>query len=252
MSNEDDLRDNDKKLAFEILTDIDRVLSLGHLARTDETDKAENMGRVFLATALDKNSILGRSFDIWNHQPAWKLMSTNGYATKSHLEPLDGLRGWITKYLDELDSEPSPNQHYVKTGEVYTGRKVIRSIVEQAQSSIDIQDNYLDHTILSLLEPLVISNSSVVVRLLTDRVSGTLLSDLPLFLQQYNVNVELKKHKAAHGRFIFIDKSVVYSTGSSLKDHGKKGDIITKVEIEAEKNKLIADFENWWQQADSN
>lgn len=249
MINEDDLRDNDKKLAFEVLADIDRVLNLGRLARIDETDKAENMCRVLLATALDKDSILGRGFDIWNRQTTWKSVSTDGYATKSHLDPLNGLRGWLTKFLDELDAEPSPSQQYVKTGEVYTGRKAIRNIVEQAQSSIDIQDNYLDHTILSLLEPLAKANPAIIIRLLTDHVSGTLMSDLPLFVQQYNVSVQLKKHKAAHGRFIILDNSFVYSTGSSLKDHGNKGDIITKVEIDADKNKLIADFDIWWQQA---
>ena len=232
--------------AIKLLAEIDGVLQLGEgVARVNEAQDIETKTLNFLQNSLDFNSLLGRKYDKWRRQGYWKHQSMDGFALRSHLVPLENLRGFLTDYLDEKDIKPSPTQKYVGTGKPFTGRSVLRDILSRAKKKIDIQDNYLDHEIFAILQPYFEANASLKARLLTsDKVKPGFMTDFPLFLKQYG-RVEAKINDKAHIRFIILDGTEVYSTGSSIKDIGKKGDAVLKIESD-EAKKAIEDFETWW------
>ncbi len=234
--------------ALKILAEIDKILQLGQkgLARVNETDDVEKRAKEFLQNNLDFDSELGRRYEKWNSATWWKDIPRDGFATTSHLAPLGNLRQFLTDFLDERDIKPLSNQQYVRTGEVFAGRRILRDILSRAKEKIDIQDNYLDLEIFAILEPYFQNNANLGVRLLTgDNVSSAFKSDFALFSKQFG-RVNAKTHDQAHGRFIILDSNEVFSVGHSLKDVGKKADVISKVEADEAKRKAIEDFETWW------
>lgn len=235
--------------ALKLLEEIDKVLGLGEkgLARMSEANAAELQAKIFLQNNLDSDSELGREYEKWSGKTTWyQDIAPSGFANRSHLAPLQALRDFLTKFLDASDIKIPPAQQYVRTGEVFTGRRALRVILSQAKEKIDIQDNYLDQEVFALLQPYFETNANIEVRLLTtDRVSNVFKSDLKAFINQFG-RVAAKTRDQAHGRFIILDSNEVYSVGHSLKDVGKKADAIVKIEDAEAKKKAIEDFENWW------
>ncbi len=234
--------------SLNLLKEIDNVLSLGEkgLARVNETNEVEIKAKNFLKTNLDLNSELGREYDKWGKGTWWKTMSRDGYTNDTHLAPLKGLREFLTRFLDVSDVGISPSQQYIKTNEVYSGRKALRDILSRVKNAIDIQDNYLDHEVFFILEPYFQNNANLKARLLTsDKFKNSFLSDFSLFSSQFG-RVEAKTHDQAHGRLIVLDNTEVYSVGHSLKDIGKKADVISKIETEEARKQAISDFDSWW------
>lgn len=236
------------KEALNLLKEIDNVLTLGEkgLVRVNEAKDIEKRTKEFLKNNLDSDSELGREYEKWSKSTLWKTVSRDGFANDSHLAPLKRLREFLTKLLDTSDIEASASQQYVKTGEVYSGRRALRNILSKAKNKIDIQDNYLDHEVFVVLEPYMQNNTNLNVRLLTgDKIKASFKSDFSLFFSQFG-RVEAKTHNQAHGRFIILDDDEVFSIGHSLKDIGKKADVISKIETENARKRAINDFENWW------
>ncbi len=237
-----------KKEAFKLLEKIDKILLLGEkgLARVEEVSEIEILLKNFLKDSLDSDSEIGRRFEKWQKVSRWKIIPRDGFAVRSHFAPLEGLRNFLTEYLEEENIQPQPTQKLVKKGEVYTGRKVLREIIGKAKNTIDIQDNYINVETLSILEPYVGANEKLKVRLTTDKIEPPFKSDLSLFFQQFG-RITVKVHKEAHGRFIILDEGRVYHLGHSLKDFGKKTDMISEVIETKAKNDTIRNFEDWWE-----
>ncbi len=234
--------------AIKLLAEIDKVLQLGEkgLARVSEANGAEKKLKDFMQTHLDFDSELGREYEKWSKTGTWyQDVVSNGFANRSHLAPVQTLRGFLTKLLDASDIKTPPTQQYVRTGEVFSGRRVLRDILSRAKSKIDIQDNYLDPEVFAILEPYFQNNANIEARLLTNQASNAFKSDLALFSKQFG-RVAAKTHNQAHIRLIILDGDEVFGVGHSLKDIGKKADAVSKIEDEVAKKKAIEDFENWW------
>lgn len=234
--------------ALNIIQEIDKVLALGEkgLARESEARDVEIRAKNFLENTLDLDSELGREYDKWHRSPIWKTPSHDGFANNSYLSPLSSLRNFITKLLDESDVDVPVDQQYIGTGKVFTGRKALREILKNAKVNVDIQDNYIDQEIFAILEPYLENNSSLQVRILTsDKAKPSFLSDFEAFKNQFG-RTAAKIHDQSHGRFVILDGSDVFSVGHSLKDIGKKADVISKITDDAARTDTIKDFEKWW------
>lgn len=112
-------------------------------------------------------------------------------------------------------------------------------------------DNFLHPNILAVLETYINDVPILQVRLLTRSQNNSnfksFISDLQLLAQQYPSRlIEAKENNKCHGRFIIVDRKVVYHSGHSFHDLGKKADHINKIENTDEVQKVITDFENWW------
>ncbi len=236
-----------KEEAIKLLAKTDETLLLGKkgLARVTETNEVEKELKTFLNANLDFDSELGREYEKWSKTTIWKTIPGDGFANQSYISPIIMLRDFLTRFLDVSDIQAPPTQQYVKTGEVYTGRKVLRDILSRAKNKIDVQDNYLDQEIFAILQPYFENNANIEVRLLTNQANNAFKSDFDVFSKQYG-RAKAKYNNQAHIRLIILDSNEVFSIGHSLKDVGKKADAVSKIEDDDARKKAIDDFESWW------
>lgn len=90
-------------------------------------------------------------------------------------------------------------------------------MIRKARRSIMLIDNYVDDTVLTLLDKRA---DGVVATIYTQRVCSQLQLDIERHNAQYPT-VEIRRFNKAHDRFLLIDDEV-YHIGASIKDLGKK------------------------------
>ena len=122
-----------------------------------------------------------------------------------------------------FDSFKDKNNHIFFEGQIYDAYSLMIKIFEKALSSIIIIDNYIDKNILDIL-----SKTNRKVTLVTNKYK---IQDYEKYKEQYD-NVTLVVNNSFHNRFIILDKKVLYHSGASFKDLGKKCFAITKIESE--------------------
>ena len=98
-------------------------------------------------------------------------------------------------------------------------------LIKSAQKRIILIDNYIDDSVLTMLDKRV---SGVSAEVYTMQISKQLAQDIAKHDSQY-IPILVRTLKKAHDRFLIIDDDV-YHVGASLKDLGKKWTAIMKME----------------------
>lgn len=111
-------------------------------------------------------------------------------------------------------------------GQIYDAYELIIDIIKTAKTKIVIIDNYIDDSILKMLQK---KNKNVEVIILTSQSCNLNKLDVKKFNEQY-YTLKIAKTDKFHDRFIIIDNKVLYHCGASLKDLGKKCFGINKIE----------------------
>ena len=127
----------------------------------------------------------------------------------------------LTLLENTFDSFRDKNNHIFFEGQIYDAYSLMIKIFDKALSSIIIIDNYIDKNILDIL-----SKTSRNVTLITNKYNNV---DYEKYKEQYN-NIAIVVNNSFHDRFIILDKKVLYHSGASFKDLGKKCFAITKIE----------------------
>ncbi|MBP5613010.1 MAG: hypothetical protein J6X35_02535 [Bacteroidales bacterium] len=109
-------------------------------------------------------------------------------------------------------------------------------LVRSAKERIVLFDNYVDDTMLTMLDK---RGENVSATIYTKAVSAQLELDLAKHNAQYRP-IEVKAFDKVHDRFLCID-STVYHIGASLKDLGKKWFAFSRMEMKAEE--LFSSFD---------
>lgn len=102
-------------------------------------------------------------------------------------------------------------------GQVFDAYQFVSDLVRKAQHSITLIDNYVDDTVLSLLDKRA---NNVKATIYTRHINQQLQLDIKKHNAQYPA-IEVKQFCKAHDRFLLIDDEV-YHIGASIKDLGKK------------------------------
>ena len=113
------------------------------------------------------------------------------------------------------------NNHLFFDGQIYDAYSLLIDIFNKSKEEIIIIDNYIDKHILDIL-----SKTEKKVKIITNKYNN---QDYEKYREQYN-NVELIINNTFHGRFIIIDKRILYHSGASFKDLGNKCFEISKIE----------------------
>ena len=127
----------------------------------------------------------------------------------------------ISLIENTFDSFKDKNNHIFYEGQIYDAYSLMMKIFEKTLSSIIIIDNYIDKNILDIL-----SKTNKQVTLITNKYNN---KDYEKYKEQYS-NVTLIINNSFHDRFIIIDKEILYHSGASFKDLGKKCFSITKID----------------------
>jgi hypothetical protein len=103
-------------------------------------------------------------------------------------------------------------------GQIYDAYSFITGLIEKAKTEIVLIDNYLDISVLDMLSK---KQDNVRVRLITNKKTGLLNTDIQKFNQQYP-QLSIDFSDKIHDRFLLIDQARLFHIGASLKDLGKK------------------------------
>lgn len=105
-------------------------------------------------------------------------------------------------------------------GQIYDAYELIIDIIKTAKTKIVIIDNYIDESILKILQK---KNKNAEVFILTSQncnLTNLTKLDIKKFNEQYPT-LKIAKTDKFHDRFIIIDNKELYHCGASLKDLGK-------------------------------
>jgi ORF6N domain. len=133
---------------------------------------------------------------------------------KQHQEVTDKR---IDEVFKRLDADIPPMQGIFYDGQVFDAYRFVSDLIRKARQSIVPIDNYVDDTVLTLLDK---RGKEVSATIYTQRVSSQFRLDIDRHNAQYPL-VEIKQFNKAHDRFLLIDDEV-YHVGASIKDLGKK------------------------------
>ena len=125
-----------------------------------------------------------------------------------------------------MQYEENIKQKIFFEGQIYDAYSLIIDIIKRAKSKIMIIDNYIDDSVLKMLEK---KNTNVEVIIITSNKSNISKLDIQKFNKEYPV-LKIAKIDKFHDRFIIIDNKELYHCGASIKDLGKKCFGINKID----------------------
>jgi hypothetical protein len=118
-----------------------------------------------------------------------------------------------------LDKNKSiPQQGIFFEGQIFDAYSFVSHIIRSAKHSIQLIDNYIDDTVLTLL---VKREKNVSATIYTQKIDKNVELDVQKHNQQYP-HIKLSILDNVHDRFLLIDEKELYHIGASLKDLGKK------------------------------
>ena len=166
-------------------------------------------------TAIEANIRIMRAFTSMRH------FLTNNAQVFQRLSNIEYHQIETDKRIDEvfkrLDANTTPQQGIFFDGQVFDAYCFASDLVRKANKSIVLIDNYVDDTVLSLLDK---RQDGVSATIYTQHISQKLQLDINRHNTQYPP-ISVQQFNKAHDRFLLIDDEI-YHIGASLKDLGKK------------------------------
>ena len=173
----------------------------------------------------------GIQFRIWANKIIKEYL-LSGYAVNQRFERIEDDLFYLKKKVDEFDfhinTNMPPKQGIFFDGQIFDAWQFVSRLIKQANLSIILIDNYLDETILALLDK---RNEGVSATVYTSKISRQFEVDLQKHNLQYDP-VIVKTFSKSHDRFLIIDEETIYHIGASLKDLGKKWFAFSKIMLD--------------------
>ncbi len=126
----------------------------------------------------------------------------------------------LQESFDKLNTKEN-NNHIFYEGQIYDAYSLLVDILSKAKKEIIIIDNYAGKKLFD-----IIKNISVKVKIYTENIDNV---SKEKYEKQYH-NLEIINTFMFHDRFIIIDNKLLYHSGASFKDLGKKCFAITKMD----------------------
>ena len=124
----------------------------------------------------------------------------------------------------------------------------IRRLFQKTKGSITVIDPYIDSSVFIVMG--TIPSSFLKVRLLTYKIPSDFTEEARKFLDQHtNFAIQARKSKEFHDRFVIIDDHECWHVGCSIKDAGSKAFMFSKIEDHINREALITQLENSWENA---
>jgi len=179
---------------------------------------------VIISVGYRVKSKRGTKFRQWANK-VLKEYLLRGYAMNSRLLSLEQHLAQHDKEMKQIKEKVDffvrtalpPIEGIFYDGQVFDAYRFASDLIRKAKHSIVLIDNYVDDTVLTLLDKRA---ENVTATIYTQHISQQLQLDINRHNTQYPaINVE--HFNRAHDRFLLIDDEV-YHIGASIKDLGKK------------------------------
>jgi len=183
-------------------------------------------------TAIEVNIRIMRAFTLMRHfllnnAEVFQRISTMEYhqlKMQQHLLESDKRIDEVFRKLDEGNAKPKQGIFY--NGQIYDSYTFVSELVKSAKKRIILIDNYVDETVLTLLDKREEGVSAVIY---TQQISRRFQLDIDRHNAQY-APIDVETFRLSHDRFLCIDDDV-YHIGASIKDLGKKWFAFSKLDI---------------------
>ena len=220
----------------ELVTNCDRFNSLKH--STVRSYAFTEQGVAMLSTVLRSETsirvsirimdafVAMRRFMVTNAE-VFQRLSTMEYhqlEMQQHLQESDKRIEEVFRRLDEGNAKPKQGVFY--NGQIYDAYTFVSDLIKSAKKRIILIDNYVDETVLTLLDK---RGDGVFAVIYTQQISRQFQLDIDRHNAQY-APVDVETFRLSHDRFLCIDDDV-YHIGASIKDLGKKWFGFSKMEI---------------------
>ena len=144
--------------------------------------------------------------------------------TDKHIEATNKRIDEVFRRLDEGNAKPKQGVFY--NGQIYDAYTFVSDLIKSAKKRIVLIDNYVDETVLTLLDK---RDNNVSATIYTQQISRQFQLDIDRHNAQY-APIDVETFRLSHDRFLCIDDDV-YHIGASIKDLGKKWFGFSKMEI---------------------
>ena len=195
---------------------------------------------VIISVGYRVKSKRGVQFRQWANKVLKEYM-IRGYSVNHqllHLEHRIDLR--LQEHSEQIHNLQERIDFFVRTalppvegiffdGQIFDAYSFVSDLVRSAKSRIVLFDNYVDDTVLTMLDK---RGKNVSATIYTKAVSSQLALDIAKHNAQYRP-IEIKTFDKVHDRFLCID-STLYHIGASLKDLGKKWFAFNRMEMTAD------------------
>ena len=183
-------------------------------------------------TAIEVNIQIMRAFVSMRHfmvnnASVFSRLETIEYhqlEMQQHQQETDKRIDEVFRRLDEGNAKPKQGVFY--NGQVYDAYTFVSDLIKSAKKRIVLIDNYVDETVLTLLDK---RDNSVSAIIYTQQISRQFQLDIDRHNAQY-APIDVETFCFSHDRFLCIDDDV-YHIGASIKDLGKKWFGFSKMEI---------------------
>ena len=183
-------------------------------------------------TAIEVNIRIMRAFTsmrhfLQNNAEVFQRLSTLEYhqlEMQQHFQESDKRIEEVFRRLDEGNAKPKQGVFY--NGQIYDAYNFVSDLIKSAKKRIILIDNYVDETVLTLLDK---REDGVSAFIYMQQINRQFQLDIDRHNAQYPpINVET--FRLSHDRFLCIDDDV-YHIGASIKDLGKKWFGFSRMEI---------------------
>ena len=172
---------------------------------------------VIISVGYRVNTQQGIKFRQWANR-VLKEYLLRGYSINHRIENLEQRMSQTEEKIDFfVRTSLPPQQGIFYDGQVFDAYQFTCDLIRKAQKTILLIDNYVDDTVLTILDK---RSEGVSATIYTQRISQQLQLDLNKHNAQYEP-INIVQFNKAHDRFLLIDDEV-YHVGASIKDLGKK------------------------------
>jgi hypothetical protein len=174
----------------------------------------------------------GIQFRIWANK-VLKEYLLKGYVVDHRIGKIEKEVYSLNKRVDDfefqLKTNLPPSEGIFFDGQIFDAWQFVSGLIKEANQSVILIDNYIDETVLSILDK---RKNGVTASVFTNKITKQLETDLLKHNAQYPPLL-VKTFTKSHDRFLIIDNTTVYHIGASLKDLGKKWFAFSKIELNA-------------------
>ena len=179
---------------------------------------------VIISVGYRVKSKRGTKFRQWANK-VLKEYLLRGYAMNSRLLSLELHLAQHDKEMKQIKEKVDffvrtalpPIEGIFYDGQVFDAYRFASDLIRKAKHSIVLIDNYVDDTVLTLLDKRA---ENVTATIYTQHISQQFQLDINRHNTQYPA-ITVEHFNRAHDRFLLIDNEV-YHIGASIKDLGKK------------------------------
>lgn len=195
---------------------------------------------MILSVGYRVNSRNASRFRQWANQ-VLKDYLLRGYAVNQRLFQLEqkmdnkfaSIDHQLAAHKEQIDffvrTSLPPVEGVFYDGQIFDAYTFAADLIKSAKKRIVLIDNYIDETVLTLLDKRIENVSATIY---THTISKELQLDITKHNAQYPP-IEVYKTNLVHDRFLIVDDTT-YHIGASIKDLGKKLFAFSRMEIKPE------------------